>query len=121
MQEFILLSMIFLHVVADFNLQGILATFKQSKYWQEHVGGELDFIPALLAHSFSWTFLIMLPIAIYSHFIISETFLLLFLINIILHAFIDHLKANRHAITLCTDQGLHYIQIALTWLILGIL
>lgn len=35
---FILASMFFMHVVADFNLQGIMASMKQKTWWQKQEG-----------------------------------------------------------------------------------
>ena len=66
---FILLAMIFLHIVDDYKLQqGVLANLKQKSWWQNQISYkklyEYDYIPALILHGFSWAFMIMLPIAI---------------------------------------------------------
>ena len=37
---FLLASMFFMHVVADFNLQGIMASMKQKTWWQKQEGYE---------------------------------------------------------------------------------
>ena len=64
---FILIAMIFLHIIDDYKLQGILASMKQKKWWKEQNDYKsmykYDYIIALLTHSFSWSFMIMLPIA----------------------------------------------------------
>lgn len=122
----VLLIMIFLHIVADYNLQGILASMKQIKYWETEAFKmgmtkdefyespyNNDYIVALFTHSFVWTFLFMLPMIFING--MSILFLVLFGINLILHVFIDDLKANKFKINLVQDQLLHYVQIIITW------
>lgn len=117
---FILLSMIFLHIIDDYKLQGILASMKQKKWWKEQREyKELyknDYIPALIEHSFSWTFMIMLPIAIYLKFNIGW-WAFAYIVNMVIHAFVDDLKANKFKINLVIDQSIHMVQIVVTWLI----
>lgn len=121
---FVLLTMIFLHIVADYNLQGWLASAKQKKYWEDETAKmgmsedekrmyEFDYIIALFTHSFAWTFLFMLPLIFV--FGMSELYCVLFGINLILHVFIDDLKANKFKINLIQDQLLHLVQIVVTW------
>ena len=116
---FVLLLMIFLHIVDDYKLQaGVLNNLKQKKFWEENAPDELykyDYIWALIMHSFSWSFMIMLPIVFVINFNINTLFIIMFLFNLITHAIIDDLKANRHAINLIQDQICHIIQIILTW------
>jgi hypothetical protein len=115
---FILLLMLFLHIIDDYKLQGILANMKQKKWWLEHKDyKELyknDYLIALAEHSFSWTFMIMLPIAIYLNFNIDR-WLHVYIINMLIHACVDDLKANRFKINLITDQLIHIMQIIITW------
>lgn len=116
-KEFIFFLMIFLHIIDDYKLQGILANFKQKQWWKENAPEKLyeyDYIWALLIHSFSWSFMIMLPIAYVMNFNISTLFSIVFVANILLHAFIDNLKANKKEINLITDQYLHIMQIIIT-------
>ena len=116
---FILLWMLFFHVVADYNLQGWLASAKQKSYWEVNAPDELykhDYICALIMHSISWTFMIMLPIAYYQGFDINKTFAIIFIINVLFHAVIDDRKANRKLINLWHDQLFHIMQITLTFL-----
>ena len=117
---FILLAMIFLHIIDDYKLQGILASMKQKKWWEEQNGYKelykYDYIPALIEHSFSWTFMIMLPIAISLKFNIGW-WVIAYITNMIVHAWIDNLKANNFKINLVTDQSIHLMQIFITWLI----
>ena len=114
---FVVLLMIFLHIIADYNLQGWLATAKTKDFWEQNAPEKMykkDYIYALLMHSIMWTFLIMLPIAYVMDFNINIRFINCFLINIYLHANIDDLKANKKTISLVTDQNCHLIQIFLT-------
>ena len=117
---FILLAMIFLHIIDDYKLQGILASMKQKKWWEEQNGYmklyKNDYIPALIEHSFSWTFMIMLPIAIMLNFSIGW-WIIVYIANTIIHAFVDDLKANKLKINLVIDQSIHLMQIIVTWLI----
>lgn len=114
---FIALVMIFMHIVDDYYLQGWLASAKQKKYWEENAPQKLyryDYIWALIMHSFSWTFMIMLPIAFFERFYIGINFLVVFVCNLVLHAVIDDLKANKRLINLWADQTVHICQILLT-------
>ena len=77
---------------------------------------------ALFCHSFSWSFMIQMPILIYSFY--THLFIwniLLFIINLIIHMFIDNLKANKLKINLIQDQIIHFIQIIMTWIIIFII
>lgn len=115
----IFLTMIFLHIVDDYYLQGILAQMKQKKFWKEQAPDELykyDYIWALIMHAFSWTFMIMLPLIFVSP--ISPAFYVIFVVNLAVHASVDNLKANKHKINLWQDQLIHLAQIILTFIIL---
>ena len=115
----IFLTMIFLHIVDDYYLQGILAQMKQKKFWKEQAPDELykyDYIWALIMHAFSWTFMIMLPLIFVSP--ISPAFYVIFVVNLAIHAYVDNLKANKHRINLWQDQLIHLAQIILTFIIL---
>ena len=122
---FILILMIFCHIVDDFYLQGWLASAKQKSWWQKNATNNLykyDYIMALFCHSFSWSFMIQLPILIYGFY--TNVFIwniYLFIINIIIHMFIDNLKANKLKINLIQDQIIHFIQIISTWIITVVL
>ena len=117
---FIVLLMFFLHVVDDYYLQGWLASAKQKKYWKENAPQPLykyDYIWALLMHSFSWSFMIMLPIAFFMNFNVTPLFLIYFIVNIVIHAVTDNLKANNLKINLWEDQLIHMLQITGTAMI----
>lgn len=118
---FVILLMVFLHVVADYNLQGWLASAKQKSYWEQSAPDKMyehDYIMALIMHSISWTFMIMLPIAYIQQFNVGIMFLVVFVGNVILHAIIDHMKANEKIINLWQDQCMHMIQIGMTVLLM---
>lgn len=119
---FVLLLMIFLHIVDDYKLQaGVLNNLKQKKFWKENAPDELykyDYIWALIMHSFSWSFMIMLPIAFKMGFKLDLSFILMFILNVIIHANTDDMKANRHQINLIQDQLIHIGQIIFTAIIL---
>lgn len=117
---FIVLLMIFCHIVDDYYLQGWLASAKQKKYWQENAPEKMykyDYIWALFMHSFSWAFMIMLPVAFINRFDLSVLFLTVFIINVAVHAFTDDLKANKRKINLWVDQIIHLSQIVITAMI----
>ena len=114
---FIVLLMVFCHIVDDYYLQGWLASAKQKKYWEENAPDEMykyDYIWALIMHSFSWAFMVMLPIAFIKEFELGLSFLIAFVLNLLIHAMTDDLKANKRQINLWTDQIVHLCQIATT-------
>ena len=119
----LLLVMLFCHIVDDYYLQGILASMKQKKWWQENAPGKLykhDYIMALIEHAFSWTFMVHSPLLVYSVIFCVEinliVFLTSFLANLIVHAVVDNLKANKNRINLIHDQIAHITQIVSIWL-----
>ena len=120
MNLFIILSMIFCHIVDDYYLQGWLASAKQKKWWEENAPQKLynhDYIMALIMHSMSWSFMIMLPIAISMSCNVSILFVIVFILNAVIHALVDNLKANKLQISLITDQLIHLLQIFVTAII----
>lgn len=114
--------MLFMHILDDYTLQqGILANLKQKAYWQEHAPDpkyKHDYIMALAMHGCSWSFMTLLPIALYYQLNPPALFYATWAVNAAIHAVIDHTKANKLAINLIVDQTLHLIQIAATWFIL---
>ena len=117
---FIILLMVFCHIIDDYYLQGWLASAKQKTYWEDNAPDKMyrfDYIWALLIHSFSWTFMVMLPIAFTMSFNITTLFVYIFLANITVHAVTDDAKANKRLINLWVDQIIHLCQIGLTALI----
>lgn len=120
---FVILWMIFFHIVDDYYLQGWLASAKQKSWWEQNAPDkkyEHDYIWALIMHSFSWAFMIMLPIAYIQQFNIEFDFFILFVLNVTIHAFTDNAKANWKLINLWQDQFVHLIQIFITSILLYI-
>ena len=120
---FIFLWMIFFHIVDDYYLQGWLASAKQKSYWQNNAPDKLykhDYIWALTMHSFSWAFMIMLPIAYINQFNVGGEFFTLFVLNVIIHGITDNAKANWKLINLWQDQLIHMVQICFTAMLLYI-
>lgn len=118
--EFTLFLMIFAHIFDDYYKQGILASMKQKSWWKENAPDAMyrfDYIAALIAHSFSWAFMIMLPVALVHHSSIDPlAYGIALLANMVIHAIVDDLKANRKKINLIVDQSVHLVQIFVTWL-----
>lgn len=116
---FALFLMVFAHIYDDYYKQSILASMKQKTWWKRNAPAPMyrfDYIAALIAHAFSWAFMIMLPIAImYSFDLSPSVYAIALVVNMIVHAIVDDLKANRNKINLVTDQLIHIIQIVLTW------
>lgn len=118
----LLIFMIFAHITDDYYLQGWLASAKTKKWREKNAPDKLyskDYIMALFCHSLSWSIMVFLPILIYSLYnqIDLDWFYLVLPINLIIHAIIDDLKANKFKINLIIDQSIHFIQIFITWLI----
>lgn len=94
---------------------GVLASMKQKGWWEKNAPDEKyknDYWMALFMHSFSWAFMIMLPLIITGNFI-----LWVFMLNIAVHFITDNLKANEKKINLIQDQLIHIFQILATYTI----
>ena len=118
----LLIFMLFAHIVNDYYLQGWLASAKTKNWWKKNAPDKLyskDYIMALFCHSLSWSIMIFLPVLIYSliNNINLNWFYLAIPINLIIHAIVDDLKANKFKINLIVDQSIHFIQIIITWVI----
>lgn len=121
MYIYILLLMIFLHIINDYNLQGWLASAKQKEWWTINAPRDMykhDYIVALFEHAFSWAFMVQLPIAALDYLAFNNNNMLYSIIacilNMFVHAYIDNEKANRRTINLVQDQIMHFAQIILT-------
>lgn len=116
----ILMTMIFLHIVDDYYLQGWLASAKQKSWWEKNSPDKLykhDYLVALFMHSYSWSFMIMLPTTIYLFVVGGTWYPLLYVSNLIIHMYVDNLKANEGRINLIQDQSIHIMQIIITWVL----
>ena len=119
--------MLFMHVIEDFHVQGILADLKQKRWWTENVKTkgfdhryDRDYTVGLLAHGFEWSFFVHIPLI---YFIGFDPILLISLsVNAILHSWIDHLKCNLYATNLIEDQAMHIVQIVgITLIVWGLM
>ena len=120
MKLFILFCMLFCHIIDDYYLQGWLASAKQKSWWEKNAPDDLyknDYKMALFMHSFSWSFMIMLPLTMYTILMGGTWYPVLYIANLIVHFYVDDLKANKKKINLIQDQCVHMIQIVLTWLL----
>ena len=126
----ILIVMLFLHILADFHLQGILANLKQKKWWKEELEKykfsynekefyKNDWIPVLIIHSFEWTFIMMIP-ALFTGVNIW-LYLGLLVFNTLFHFIIDDLKCNKYMLNLVADQLFHFIQVLVTWCLIYVI
>lgn len=116
----ILILMVFCHIIADYNLQGWLASAKQKEWWEKNAQDKKhknDYKMALFMHSFAWAFMVQLPVAIYALYMKEFSWIqfLWFGWNIWMHYFTDDRKANKKQLNLVQDQFWHLWQIALTW------
>ena len=120
---FLLPTMTFCHTIADYNLQGILANLKQTKWWEQNYHtnkDEQNASAALRIHSGSWAFMIMLPIMLFMLITKQYDFdfyIVALGINSLIHSIVDDAKCNQEIINYRTDQYIHMFQIGITWLI----
>lgn len=117
-----IILMIFMHIVDDYYLQGILASMKQKKWWSKNAPDDkrykYDYVWALIMHAFSWSFMVILPPLYLFNLSFSKLeILVIFLSNIVIHGVTDHIKANLLKINLIQDQLIHIAQIILTAII----
>ena len=111
--------MLFCHIVDDYYSQGILASMKQKSWWEKNAPDDMyrnDYKMALFMHSFSWSFMIMLPLTVYIFLISEDWHPVVYIVNLIIHFIVDDLKANKKQINLIQDQCVHIVQIVFTWL-----
>lgn len=115
----IVLFMILFHIIDDFVLQPIsLSNLKQKKWWEKQEGYsdkyKDDYKVALAIHSISWSIMIHIPLVIMFPSLGQLALLISFIVNAVIHCFIDDLKANKLKINLFEDQMVHFCQICTT-------
>lgn len=115
----ILLFMILFHIIDDFVLQPIsLSNLKQKKWWKKQEGYsdkyKDDYKVALAIHSISWSIMIHIPLVIMFPSLGQLALLISFIVNAVIHYYIDDLKANKLKINLFEDQMVHFWQICTT-------
>ena len=116
------IAMVYCHILDDYVLQGWLASAKQKSWWEKNAPDKLyrhDYIMALSMHAMSWATSISIPLLVYSWVTHSAGVLtwvlVLWPINAIFHALVDHLKANARKINLIQDQCVHFVQVIALW------
>ena len=122
----IVLFMILFHIIDDFVLQPIsLSNLKQKKWWEKQEGYsdkyKDDYKVALAIHSISWSIMIHIPLVIMFPSLGQLALLISFIVNAVIHYFIDDLKANKIKINLFEDQMVHFCQICTTLSVIMIL
>ena len=115
----IILFMILFHIIDDFVLQPIsLSNLKQKKWWEKQEGYsdkyKDDYKVALAIHSISWSIMIHIPLVIMFPSLGQLALLISFIVNAVIHYYIDDLKANKLKINLFEDQMVHFWQICTT-------
>ena len=115
----IVLFMILFHIIDDFVLQPIsLSNLKQKKWWEKQEGYsdkyKDDYKVALAIHSISWSIMIHIPLVIMFPSLGQLALLISFIVNAVIHYYIDDLKANKLKINLFEDQMVHFCQICTT-------
>ena len=115
----IILFMILFHIIDDFVLQPIsLSNLKQKKWWKKQEGYsdkyKDDYKVALAIHSISWSIMIHIPLVIMFPSLGQLALLISFIVNAVIHYYIDDLKANKLKINLFEDQMVHFWQICTT-------
>lgn len=102
------------HFVADYTLQGWLADAKRKAWWEKCFDWDVpdkygrDYICALFCHALYWSLIVCLPLAALD----APAYFAMSLVQGVIHAIIDDLKANKSALNLCQDQALHLVQVA---------
>ena len=115
----IVLFMILFHIIDDFVLQPVsLSNLKQKKWWEKQEGYsdkyKDDYKVALAIHSISWSIMIHVPLVIMFPSLGQLALLISFIVNAVIHYYIDDLKANKLKINLFEDQMVHFWQICTT-------
>jgi hypothetical protein len=117
------ITILFFHIIADYNLQGVLAQMKSVRFWKDLKERESkrkdgfkisikDWIMPMIEHSFMWSFIVHLPIIMF-YSINPITIIFSIIIHTCFHMLIDSLKANTNDINLIADQIFHMLQIIL--------
>ncbi len=131
MKILILFIVLYLHIYDDYYAQGILANMKQREWWEKQYTGSIankdkqrelygkDYLMALAEHAFSWVFITHLPylIMIVINPALVPLYIVSIIVNTVIHAIVDDMKANKKKINLITDQSIHFGQILVTWLV----
>ncbi len=111
----LIILMFLCHVLDDFVFQLVcLSKLKQKSEWPKSRLYRNDYLVALLIHAFSWSGWILVPWMIFRD-VEGVVLGIIFVINGLIHAFVDHLKCNTYSLNLVWDQSIHILQILITW------
>ena len=107
------------HSIDDFFLQGgCLVNLKQKSWWDKQAPDakySKDYLMGLFIHAFEWSAMLCLVLILFGA---SNLFLAgSFVINGLIHMFVDNLKANKFKINLILDQSIHLLHILVTVLL----
>lgn len=121
-----------LHLIADYTMQGVLASLKQRKWWSEELKKlaystkepktpeeqelifshyRYDYLAGLACHAMMWSIMMCLPLLLVCT---PSAFSAAVVTNTVVHMVVDDLKANLCCINLWQDQLLHIAQITVT-------
>lgn len=119
----LVLLVLLLHFYSDFNLQigAKLDGMKQKIWWRRQFKKlkidavdakryRYDFKCALLIHAFVWSILTFAPLIYFTKSVVG--ILAIVVVNALMHAKIDDVKANEYLLNLIEDQVMHIVQIA---------
>lgn len=107
----VLLLMVAMHVIEDFHLQGRMADMKQRAWWSQYPERySRDWMPVILLHGMEWSVLVSLPLLLLTGLDAGWWFAAMVAVNGLVHAGVDHLKANSLRIDLIQDQTVHMVQ-----------
>lgn len=122
MKALILFTMIFLHIVGEFYLQGMLAKMKKKRWWYRHEpedGGRYNHIAALIIHGYSWSFIVHLPftglIVLCDMFDCMAVLSLSLLSHAVLHALLANDRINHDFLDFADEQACHVAQVFIVW------
>lgn len=122
----LLLVCVYMHILDDFVLQkATLCDLKQRSWWFKQIGPDLnrsryshDYLAALIVHAAQCSIGMLLPMVAFTLWkgipVDTLYFCLAFVLNTVVHAFTDNLKANEMSINLIEDQMVHAVQIVIT-------
>ena len=123
----VFLLMILCHIIDDFVFQPIcLSNLKQKNYWERLCKEQnadiekykYDYIAGLIMHALSCSIMILLPVIFLLPTGSSIAIIGCIIINGLVHAYVDDLKANKFELNLIEDQSIHFIQIFITFIII---
>ena len=136
---FIFITMIFMHILEDFHLQGCLANLKQKDWWEKNVANlkdtiyARDYAVALITHSIENSIFVVMPIVIDNLIYMCKNgidtnawklWAIFILLNTAFHTFVDSAKCNKKIINLVVDQVLHFAMLIMmfvvSWKYLGL-